>query len=97
MIVDAFLGQPPGGAPIKALGAAFRAVFDTLSNQQVSQRQERTQLILSVPELRAAMLDQLASAMRLFAYVIAERTGHQPDAMSVRTLAGAVVGVVIAA
>ena len=96
MIVDAFLGQPPGDAPIKALRAAFRAVFDTLSNQQVSQRQERTQLILSVPELRAAMLDQLASAMRLFAYVIAERTGHQPDAMAVRTLAGAVVGVVIA-
>jgi hypothetical protein len=96
MIVDAFLGQPPGDAPIKALRAAFRAVFDTLSNQQVSQRQERTQLILSAPELRAAMLDQLASAMRLLAHVIAERTGHQPDAMAVRTLAGAVVGVVIA-
>ena len=42
------------------------------------------------------MLDQLASAMHLFAGVIAQRTGHEANAMEVRTLAGAVVGVVIA-
>jgi AcrR family transcriptional regulator len=96
LIVDAFLSQPPDVRPIAALRAAFATVFDRMSSQEVSEQQERTQLILSVPELRAAMLDQLASAMALFAGMFAERTGRQPDDMAVRALAGAVLGVVIA-
>jgi AcrR family transcriptional regulator len=97
LIVDAFLSQPPEVRPIQALRAAFRTVFERLSNQELSEQKERTQLILAVPELRAAMLDQLASAMRLFAEALAERTGRQPNDLAVRTLAGAVVGVAIAA
>jgi MftR C-terminal domain len=54
------------------------------------------QLVFSVPELRAAMLDQFASAMRLLADVLAERTGRQPNDNAVLTLAGAVVGAVVA-
>jgi AcrR family transcriptional regulator len=96
LIVETFLGQPPEVRPIQALRTAFRTVLDRLSNQEVSDQQERTQLILSVPELRAAMLDQLASTMRLFADVLAERTGRQPNDMAVRALAGAVVGIAIA-
>jgi MftR C-terminal domain len=71
-------------------------VFDQLSGQQMSEQQERMHLILSVPELRAAMLDQFASAMRMLAVVLAERTGRQPEDTAVLTLAGAVVGAVVA-
>ena len=53
-------------------------------------------LILSVPELRAAMLDQFGQAMRLLAEVLAERTHRQSDDMDVLTTAGAVVGVAMA-
>jgi AcrR family transcriptional regulator len=96
LIVDAFRSQPPDLRPIQALRGAFRAVFDQLSAQEISEQQERMHLILSVPELRAVMLDQFASAMRLLAVVLAERTGRQPEDTAVLTLAGAVVGAVVA-
>jgi AcrR family transcriptional regulator len=96
LIVDAFRSQPPDLRPIQALRVAFRFVFDQLSGQEMSEQQERMHLILSVPELRAAMLDQFASAMRMLAVVLAERTGRQPEDTAVLTLAGAVVGAVVA-
>jgi AcrR family transcriptional regulator len=97
LIVEAFLGQPPEVRPIQALRAAFRTVFARLSSQELSEQRDRTQLVLSVPELRAGMMDQLASAMSLFTGVLAQRTGRQPDDMAVRTLAGAVIGAALAA
>jgi AcrR family transcriptional regulator len=96
LIVDAFRAQPPDLRPIQALRVAFRAVFDQLSGQEMSEQQERMHLILSVPELRGALMDQFASAMRLLAVVLAERTGRQPEDTAVLTLAGAVVGAVVA-
>jgi AcrR family transcriptional regulator len=96
LIVDAFRSQSPDLRPIQALRVAFRLVFDQLSEQQMSEQQERMHLILSVPELRAGMLDQFASAMRLLAVVLAERTGRQPEDTAVLALAGAVVGAVVA-
>jgi hypothetical protein len=53
-------------------------------------------IILSVPELRAGMLDQFASAMGLLAEELAERVGRDRDDIAVRALAGAVVGVAVA-
>ncbi len=96
LIVEAFLAQPPELSPIQALRAAFRMVFNRLSNHEMSEQSDRMHLILSVPELRGAMLDQFASAMSLLAEVVAERTGRPPDDMAVRTLAGAVVGAAMA-
>jgi AcrR family transcriptional regulator len=96
LIVEAFLGQPPELRPIPALRAAFRTVFNRLTTQQKSEQRERMQLIMSVPELRAAMLDQFAAAIHLLAQILAQRSGRQPDDMAVRTLAGAVVGATIA-
>jgi AcrR family transcriptional regulator len=96
LIVEAFLGQPSELRPLPALRAAFRTVFDRLTTQQVSEQRERMHLIMSVPELRAAMLDQFAAAMQLLAQILAQRTGRQPDDTAVRTLAGAVVGATVA-
>jgi AcrR family transcriptional regulator len=96
LIVAAFLDQPPELRPIQALRIAFRTAFDQLPSQEASDQRDRMQLVFSVPELRAAMLDQFASAMRLLADVLAERTGRQPSDNAVITLAGAVVGAVVA-
>ncbi len=54
-------------------------------------------LVLSVPELRAGMLDQFASAMSVLAQLVAERTKRSPDDITVRVFAGAVVGALMAA
>jgi AcrR family transcriptional regulator len=96
LIVEAFRDQPPELTPIQALRGAFATVFGRLSGQEVSDQRDRMRLILSVPELRAGMLDQFVSAMLLLVVVLAERTGRRPDDMAVRTLAGAVVGAAMA-
>ncbi len=96
IIVSAFLSQPPDLSPIAALRRAFNVAFGHLSAQDVAEQSARTQLILSVPELRASMLDQFGQAMRLLAQVLAERVGRAQDDMLVVTLSGAVVGVAMA-
>ena len=53
-------------------------------------------LMLSVPPLRAMLVDQIRGPMRLMAEVVAERVGRKPDDPGVRTLAGAVLGVGLA-
>ena len=95
LIVAAFNAQPAELNPLQALRAAFRTVFAQLSTEQRDEQRERTTLAYSVPELRAAMLDQLVDAMALLAEVIAERTNQRAHSLPVRTLAGAVVGIAI--
>ena len=97
LIVEEFQQQPPELSPVQAVRAAFRTVFGQLSTQAVSEQRDRIQLILSVPELRAAMMDQFASEMGVLAQALAERTGRRPGDMGVRTLAGAVIGAAVAA
>lgn len=97
LLIQAFRDQPPELTPIQALRNAIRATFKQLSPKQIAEQRERTLLVLSVPELRAATLDQLAQAMTLIAELIAERTQQSPNDLAVRALAGALVGVSIAA
>ena len=95
LIVGAFRRQPKELSPLQALHQAFREVFDQLSVLEVADQMDRMQLSFSVPELRSAILDQLAGAMHLLVEVLAERTGRASDDVGVRTLAGAVLGVAI--
>jgi AcrR family transcriptional regulator len=96
LIVRAFQQQPPGLGPVQALRGAFRTAFGELSTQEMADLRDRMNLILSIPELRAGMLDQLASSMQLLTEVLAARTGRQAGDMAVRTTAGAVIGVATA-
>ena len=96
LIVEAFRAQPPELSVLQALRAAFGAAFAQLSPREDTEMWDRAALCLSVPELRGAMLDQFASAMRLLAEIVAERTGRPFEDPTVRTLAGAVVGAAVA-
>jgi AcrR family transcriptional regulator len=97
VIVTAFREQPPEMSAIQALRAAFSRAFSQLSDQERDAQRDRMLLVLSVPELRAGMLDQFASAMGLLAEIVAERTKRSPGDLAVRVFAGAVVGAVMAA
>ena len=96
MIVDALRAQPPDTPPITAIRAAFNSVFGGFDERQRAEQQERLNLVLSVPDLRAKMLDQFLQATRLLGAVIAEREGRRPDDFAVRTIAGAVIGAFLA-
>lgn len=96
MLIEAFQAQPPEVPPVQALRAAFAAVFAGMTARQQAEQNERITLTLTVPRLRAAMLDQVSQAMQLLARAMAERAGRRPDDFTVRTVAGAIVGAAIA-
>ncbi len=95
-IAEAFRHQPADLTSLQALRAAFSSVFTTLSPQRTAEQRERLTLALSVPEVRASALDQLASTIGLLASLVAERASVQPDDMGARALAGAVIGAAVA-
>jgi AcrR family transcriptional regulator len=96
-IIEAFRAQPAEVNPIGALRTAIHEVLSRLSEQEQSELRERMALMLSVPPLRAVLLDQIDGPFRLIAQVVAERTGRPVDDPAVRALAGAVVGVGLSA
>jgi AcrR family transcriptional regulator len=97
LIFEAFKAQPAESDPIRALRDAIRSVLARPSPTEREHLRERVGLLLSVPPLRAALVDQLHGPMRLLAVAVAERTGRRPDDPAVRALAGAMMGVGLSA
>jgi AcrR family transcriptional regulator len=97
MYMEAFRSQPAELSPIQALRAAFRVVLSGLSPEEWEVQRARTTLVLSVPELRSAALDQFVEMVPVIADLVAERTGRDPQEPMVSSFAGAVIGVAFAA
>ena len=96
IIIAAFQRQPAAMTPIQALRAAFHEAFGSLEPEQVAEQSDRMDMMLAVPELRAAMLEQFGAAWRLLCSLFAERSGRSADDIAVQTLSGAVVGAAMA-
>jgi AcrR family transcriptional regulator len=96
VIFEALRAQPPDVPPVRALRAALASVFGGLSDRERAEQQERVALVLSVPDLRAKMLDQFLQTTRVLGEAIAERAHRRPDDFAVRTVAGAVIGALMA-
>ena len=97
VLIEAFEAQPAGLGPIPAMRGAMRAVFAELSGEEMEQQQQRTALIMTVPELRMRMLDQFVGIVDLLADAVGKRVGRDADDFEVRAFAGAIVGVLLAA
>lgn len=97
LIIEACRSQPVDLAPVQAVRRGLRSVLEAVSEQELADMRDRAELGLSVPDLRAAMLDQLAQAIQQLTAVVAERAGRQADDFAIGTLAGAMLGVMIAA
>jgi len=93
--IEALRAQPPDMPPITALRASLHDAFASLSAGDLAKIRETTDLALSVPAVRARMLDEFARTIGVMAAAIAERSGRNPDDFEVRTLAGAALGVAI--
>lgn len=97
IIIETIRAQPAELGPVPAVRAGLRAVFGGLGQDERTDMRERAELALAVPELRAGMLDQFAQISQQMADLVAERAGSTPDHFAVRTLAGAILGVMISA
>jgi AcrR family transcriptional regulator len=97
LIIAAFEAQPPKLSPIQAFRRAMHEVFDELPPEELLSMQDRFEIIREVPELRARMLQEFTRSIQLAADLIAGRLGRPADDFAVRTFAGALVGVAMAA
>ena len=96
-MIEAFEAQPPELNAVQALRAGLRAGFGGIAGEELELQRARERLMRSVPELEAAMLGELARSVREVARLVAERSGRPADDDQVLALAGAVIGLSIAA
>jgi len=95
--LEAFEAQPASLSPIAAYRAAVLEAFASLTPEELERFRETTHLTLTVPEVRARALDEFASGIDTVATAVARRTGRSADDFAVRNMAGALIGVVVAA
>jgi AcrR family transcriptional regulator len=95
--LEAIREQPPEVGPIAALRAGVHTAFARMGDAEWAQLRETTELALAVPAVRGRMLEELARTTQALAEAVAERTGRDPGDFAVRTLAGAIVGIAMAA
>lgn len=95
LIIEAFKAQPSDLGPIPAFRNAMNAVFSSLNKKQMEEQKQRSELINSVPELRARVLEQFADLVEMLSEVIAERAKRSKKDFAIRNLAGALVGVLM--
>ena len=97
LILTAFAEQPAELAVLPAFRQAIASVFGRLSASEREQEELRQRLIYSVPELRAALMDELIRTIGLLSQAVADRLGCDRDEFEVRVFAGALVGAVLGA
>lgn len=93
LLNEAFERQPEKLSPLQALRNAMVQEAAKLSEDELATMRERNELIISIPELWAAMMNSNTQMLELIAGMVAKRFGGQSDDFAIRTLAGAVVGV----
>ncbi|MEW9702505.1 TetR family transcriptional regulator [Paenibacillus sp. SI8] len=96
ILVYEFQKQLPHLSPIQALRAAIRSGFARITPEGKVTLHERMNLILSVPELRAASLIQMNESITYIAEAVADRLGRPRDDFEVLTFAGSILGVMMA-
>lgn len=92
LLIQAFQAQPAELTPLQAMRNAVKTGVAQIPEQEFKAAQERMALSFSVPELRAASLNQMMNTMRLISELAAERAGRDADDFGVLAFAGAVVG-----
>lgn len=97
LAISALESLPPGVAPVTAFRIAAKQALESLSEEDLARVQETAALSLSVPEVRARALDEFGRTITAIAEATARRTGRDPDDFAVRNVAGAVIGVIMAA
>ncbi len=97
LAISSFREQSPDLSIVAAFRAAAKEALASLSEEELASLRETSALIVSVPELRARAMDEFARTISIIAEAVAERSGRDPDDFAVRNVAGALVGVIMAA
>jgi len=96
LTLDALEAQPPGLSPLAAVRAAVVDAQARFTEEERERFRQTTELTMAVPEIRARALDEFARTIDDTAAVLAKRSGREPDDVTARALAGAILGVIMA-
>ncbi|MEV7806562.1 TetR family transcriptional regulator [Microbispora sp. NPDC088329] len=97
ILLEAIKAQPADLPPLTALRAAFRSALESMGAEELDRMLARTKLSASVPALRARTVEGLYATIDVLAGAVAERAGRDPRSPAVRTLVGAVMGIMLPA
>jgi AcrR family transcriptional regulator len=95
--MDVFRAQPPDLGPIAAMRTAVRTAFESMAASDLDQLRETMDLTMAIPAVQARMMEEFARTTQRIAEAVAERSGKDASDFAVKALAGAVVGIAIAA
>ncbi len=95
-LIEALEQQPPDLGAVAAVRAATKQVFASYTAADVDVIRETARLTLTVPEVRARAMDEFARSIAVVAEAVARRAGRPADDLAVRTVAGAIIGVIMA-
>ncbi|KOS62257.1 TetR family transcriptional regulator [Lysinibacillus agricola] len=93
LLIASFEEQPANITTLQAFRNAVISAMSNISVDELATVRERNMLIVTVPELRGAALNNLTQTMQMIAEMVAERIGRKSDDLEVRTFVGAVTGV----
>jgi AcrR family transcriptional regulator len=93
--IEALEAQPPELSPVAAFRAAAAATLASLSAEDIERFRDSVELTFAVPEIRSRAIDEFVRTINQIGAAIARRTGRRPDDFEVRTVAGAIVGVIM--
>jgi AcrR family transcriptional regulator len=95
--IDALRAQPREVSTMAAIRASLGQAFANISADDMAILRETMNMALSIPAVRARMLDEFGRTAQMLAGAIGERAGRSPDDFEVVTAAGAVLGVAMSA
>lgn len=90
--VAALAEQPPHLPTLTAFRRAFETTLSRLSEDEWRFERARIRMVLSVPELMAAQLDEYRRTVGLLAEAECKRLGRDPGDLEVRVFFGALAG-----
>jgi len=93
--LEALATLPPELGPVAAFRAASTATAAALSEDDLARFSETTALSLRIPEIRARYIDEFVRTINLVTDAIARRTGRSAADFEIRTIAGAIIGVIM--
>jgi AcrR family transcriptional regulator len=86
---------PPELGPIAAFRAAAAQTFAAMTTDDLARFRETIELTTVIPEIRARAIDEFVRTINQIADAIALRTGRRAGDFEVRTIAGAIIGVIM--
>lgn len=93
--IEAFERQPAGMTPVAAMRAAIRESVADLTEAEWADMRLQATIAMTSPEVRSRSVDEMVRTMREISQAFGRRAGLPPEDLRVRTLAGAVIGIVL--